>query len=185
LLANAHLFLVTLLGKGTGKWLPATATLQILCLYGILRAVTEPLGPCLMATGETKMILRANVLMGTVEVLLLLFALRSGRIELVAVAVLAAYACAGFVLLPFLRREFSIVTWDIVARIWPVVPALVVGCVVASLLPDSFGTTIITLAGRGLITASAVGLTHGLCTQFRCFHEAAGMISQNFARARA
>jgi hypothetical protein len=123
--------------------------------------------------------------MGAVEVLSLLLALRSGRIEMVAVAVLAAYACAGFVLLPFLRREFSIEIWDIGARLWPVVPALVVGYVVTSFLPDSFGTTITTLAGRGLITALAVGLTHGVCTQFRCFHEAGGMISQNLARVRA
>lgn len=184
LLANAHFFLVTLLGKGTGKWLPAAATLQILCLYGILRAVTEPVGPCLMARGETRVIFRANLLMGAVEVLSLLLALRSGRIEMVAVAVLAAYACAGFVLMPFLRREFSIVIWDIWARLWPAVPALVVGYVVTSFLPDSFGTTITTLAGRGLITASAVGLTHGICTRFRCFHEAGGMISQNLARVR-
>jgi len=185
LLANAPFFLVTFLGKGTDKWLPATLALKILCVYGIARAVTEPLGPYLMARGETKVLWRANLLIGVVEVLLLLPALRSGRIEGIAAAVLVAYACAAFVLLPFLRHEFSIGIGDIVAQIWPLGPALVVGYMVTSLLPSSFGTTVITLASRGLVTASAVALTHGLCTHFRCFHEAGGMISQSFVRVRA
>jgi hypothetical protein len=110
--------------------------------------------------------------------------LRYGRIELVAAAVLAAYVCAATALLPFLRREFAIGIGDIVAQVWPVVPALAVGCLVTSLLPASLGSTFVTLAARGLITASVVALTHGLCTRFRCFHEAGGMISQNFARVR-
>ncbi len=38
LLANASFFLVTFLGKGTGKWLPTLSSLRILCMYGILRA---------------------------------------------------------------------------------------------------------------------------------------------------
>jgi lipopolysaccharide exporter len=185
LLANVHYFLVTFLGKGTGKWLPAATSLKILCLYGILRVVTEPVGNCIMARGRTKLLLYANSLAGAVEFVLILFALRSGRIEFVAIAVLVAYACAAIVLLPFLRREFSIGMGDLAAQIWPVLPALIVGCLVTSLLPASMGTTFITLAARGLITALAVALTHGLCTRFRFFHEAGGMISQSMVRLRA
>jgi O-antigen/teichoic acid export membrane protein len=182
LLANVHFFLVTFLGKGTDKWVPATVALQILCVYGILRTITEPIGNCIMARGRTKILLHANALAGAVELVLILLVLRSGRIELVAAAVLVAYASAAIALLPFLRREFVIGIGDIAAQIWPVGPALVVGCLVTSLLPASLGSTIITLAGRGLITASVVALTHGLCTRFRCFHEAGGMISQSLAR---
>jgi O-antigen/teichoic acid export membrane protein len=184
LFANVHPFLVTFLGKGTGKWLPAAAALKILCIYGILRVITEPVGNCIMARGRTKLLLHANAIGGAVEFLLILLALRYGRIELVAGAVLVAYVCAGSALLPFLRREFSIGIGDIAAQIWPVVPAFIAGCLVTSLLPTSLGSTFITLAARGLITASVVALTHGLCTRFRCFHEAGGMISQNFARVR-
>jgi O-antigen/teichoic acid export membrane protein len=182
LFANAHFFLVTFLGKGTDKWLPAVFALRILCVYGILRAVTEPVGPLLMAHGKTTMILRANLLMGVVEVLLLLLALRTGRIEWVAAAVLVAYACAGFVLLPFLRQEFSIGIGDVVNRIWPVIPALGLGWITTELLASSFGNTFFTLGVRGLFTASVVALTHGVLTRFRCFQEARGMIAQNFAR---
>jgi lipopolysaccharide exporter len=183
--ANVHYFLLTFLGKGTPRWMPAARTLQILCIYGILRVVTEVLGPCLIARGETKVLWRANLLMGVVEVALLTLAVRTGRIEMVAAAVLVAYGCAAIVLMPFLRRELSIGIGDIVAQIWPVGPAFIAGYVVTTLLPGSLGNTIITLAVRGVITASVVVFTHGVCTRFRCFQEVSGMISQNIARVRA
>ncbi len=185
LLVNAHYFLMTFLGKGSSKWIPAEMSLKILCVYGMVRAVIEVVGPCLMARGETKMLLRASLSVGMAEILLLLLALRSGRIEMVAAAVFVAYACAAAVFLPFLRRELSIGIGDIVTQIWPVAPALVMGIMVTSLLPASLGSTMIGLAGRGLLTASVVALTHGLCTRFRCFHEARGMILPNLARIRA
>ncbi len=183
LLANAPFFLVTLLGKGTDKWLPAAFALRILCIYGIVRAITVPIGICIMVRGRTKILLHANALAGVAELLLLLFVLRSGRIELVAVAVLLAYSAQAIIYVPYLRRELSVSFGDLVAQLWPAVPSIAVGYVVASLLPASFGNTILTLAGRGLITASAVGLTHGVFSRFRCFQEARGMIAQNFARA--
>lgn len=185
LLANARFFLITFLGKGTQKWIPALVPLTILCVYGMLRAITEPAGPCLMARGLTNTLLYANLAGGAVEVILLLLALEAGRIDLVAAAVLLSYGCAAGALLPFLRREFAVGIIDIFLRIWPVLPASIVGYMVTSLLPDSFGSTIVTLAARGLFTASAAALVHGLCTRFRCFHEASAIIFHNFARARA
>jgi lipopolysaccharide exporter len=182
LLANAHFFLVTLLGKGTGKWLPAVLSLQILCVYGILRAVTEPLGPCLMACGQTRTLLQAALLAGGIELALLVLALRSGRIEMVACAVLIAYVSQAMIYLPALRDKFSVDLGSIVARLWPIVPALGAGWWTTTLLPGSFGGTFLTLGIRLLFTASVVGLTHGLFSRFRCFHEMRGMIWQNFAR---
>lgn len=180
LLVNAHWFLVTFLGKGSGKWLPAETSLQILCIYGILRSFTEPISPCVIAYGDTKTLWRTNLLIAVVEVLLLILALRSGRIEMVAAAVLAAYSCSAIGFLPFLRRELSIGIPDILTKIWPVGPALVMGIVVTSFLPPSLGSTMIGLAGRGLLTALVVALSHGLCTRFRCFHEARGMLLPRF-----
>lgn len=185
LLANAHVFLVTFLGKGTGKWLPAVTSLRILCIYGIIRVITEPLGNCIVARGRTKMLLHANALAGAAELLLILLVLRTGRIELVAAAVLVAYSGQAIIYLPFLRREFSIGFRDLAGQLWPVIPALIGGCFITSLLPDSLGSTFITLACRGLFTALVVALIHGVCTRFRCIQEAGGMISQNLVRVRA
>jgi hypothetical protein len=99
--------------------------------------------------------------------------------------VLVAYASAAIVYLPLLSRELSIGVADAVAQIWPVVPALVVGWLITSLLPSSFGNGLLGLAGRGIFTALIVAFSHGLCTRFRCFHEACGMIVPKLVRARA
>jgi O-antigen/teichoic acid export membrane protein len=185
LLANTRFFLVTFLGKGTGKWLPAAMALEILCVYGIIRVITEPLGPCIVACGRTKLLLHANFLAGAVELMLILLVLRTGRIELIAAAVLIAYATQAIIYLPYIRQELSVSVGDLVAQLWPVIPALVGGYAATTLLPDWFGGTIFTLGCRGLFTAVVVALIHGLCTRFRCFQEAGGMISQNLARVRA
>ena len=185
LLVNVHYFLVTFLGKGTDKWLPAATALKILCIYGIIRVITEPVSNCIMARGQTQMLSRAAALAGAVELLLLLLVLRTGRIELVATGVLAAYATQAVIYLPYLRREFSISFGDLVARLWPVIPAFIGGYAFTSLLPASLGATFLTLVCRGLFTASVVAFIHGLCTHFRCFQEAGGMISQNLARVTA
>jgi O-antigen/teichoic acid export membrane protein len=160
LLANTQVFLVTFLGKGTDKWIPAAMSLKILCLYGIVRAITEPLGNCLLARGQTKTLWHSNALAGAIELLLLVSVLRSGRIELVAVVVLIAYLSQAFIYLPFLRREFSIGLADIIAQLWPVIPAAVAGYLVTSLLPKELGGTLVTLAARGLFTALVVALVH-------------------------
>lgn len=185
LLANARYFLVTLLGKGSEKWLPAAQALEILCIYGILRAITEPLGPLLMARGETSPMLKATVLAGALEMSALFLVLRTGRIELVAAVVLLSYMSQAIIYLPVLRTNLGIRARDIAAQAWPVIPAVVAGYVFTSFLPASLGTTVPTLAARGLLTASVTVLVHGLCTQFRCFQEARGVIWKRFATAQA
>ena len=184
LLANAHFFLVTFLGKGTNKWVPATASLEIICVYGIIRAMTEPLGNCIMVLGRTRTMLQANALAGTVEVFLLLLVLKRGRIELVAVAVLFAYVTQAAIYLPFLRSRLDINAKDLIAQLWPILPASIGGYLATSLLSASFGETLITLAMRSLFTGLVVALIHGVCTRFRCFEEACKMISQNIPRRR-
>ena len=184
LLANTHSFLVSFLGKGTVKWLPAATALRILCVYGIVRVLTEPLANCIMVRGRTGILLRAAGLAGTIELLMLLLVLRTGRIELVAGAVLVAYVTQIFIYLPYLRQEFSISFGDLVIQLWPLIPAVAGGWALTSLLPDWLGGSLFMLGCRGLFTATVVALIHGLCTRFRCFAEASGMISQNFVRVR-
>lgn len=184
LLVNTHFFLA-FLGKGTDKWAPAELSLKLLCVYGILRAVTEPLGSCLVARGRTRTVWNSNLLAGTIELVLLLLVLRVGKIELVAAAVLFAYLSQAIIYLPYLRKDLSISPSDIAAQLWPALPAIAAGYLITSLLPTSVGGTLFTLAVRGLFTASLVALTHGIFSRFRCFQEAGGMISQNLSRFRS
>jgi O-antigen/teichoic acid export membrane protein len=184
LLTNAHFFLVTFLGKGSSKWLPALTSLQILCVYGIMRAMTEPLSNCIVALGSTRTLLRSTVLAGIVECVLLLLVLRSGKIEFVALVVLFAYGLQAVIYAPFLRNQLGIGIGDLLGQLWPLFPAAVGGYLATSLLPTSFGETLPTLAVRALFTGAAVVLIHGLCTRFRCFQEASAMVLQNFAGRR-
>ena len=178
LLANAHSFAVIFLGKGTDKWLPLVATLQILCFYGIIRAATEPIGNCLMVRGQTKTLLHANLLCGAIQIGLLVLALHAKKIEWVAVAILIAYASQALVFIPFLRRELSISLANLVRQLWPVAPALALGWWATQALFTDTGSSLFTLAYRGLFTAAVVALTHGALTKFRCFRETAELISQ-------
>ncbi|HXU21686.1 MAG TPA: oligosaccharide flippase family protein [Verrucomicrobiae bacterium] len=179
LLANAHYFLTTFLGKGTDKWVPATVALEIFCFYGILRAVTEPIGSCIMALGQTKPLLHAALLSGGIEVLLLVLALRTRKIESVAAVVLLAYTIQVVVYLPFLRRNLSVTVRDIAGQLWPLIPTIAGAWLATSLLPASLGNTLITLAFRASFTALVAALVHGLCTRFRFFQEATGIIMKS------
>jgi lipopolysaccharide exporter len=184
LLVNARYFLITFLGKGTEKWLPAELAFQILCGYGILRSMIDTLGNCMTVVGGTKQLLYASTLAGGVEVVLLLFMVHTGRIDLVAIAVLVAYASQIAIFLPFLRQTFSLSGLRVAGEIWPVIPAVVAGYFATSYLPTSFGLTMFTLACRGLFTGLVIAVTHGLFTRFRCFQEAVSMILPKFNRAR-
>lgn len=183
LLANAHAFLVIFLGKEPDKykWLPAAATLQILCGYGIIRAITEPIGNCLMARGLTRTLLRACFLVGVVQVILLALAMQMLKIEWIAVAMLVAYATQAFIYVPALRREFAITLADLVKQLWPVAPALLAGWWATHVLFKSTEGTLFTLAYRGLFTVSVTALVHGILTGFRCFREAWELTFEKFA----
>ena len=171
LMANADAFLVIFLGKGSDKWMPAVVTLQILCAYGIIRAMTEPIGNCLMALGKTQTLLRSCIMVGVVQMPLLWWAIHTGKIEWVAAVVLVAYSTQALVYFPVLRREFSVSTLDLVKQLWPLAPAMLVGWwATRELFPSTHGT-IFTLAYRGLFTAVVTGVTHGICSRFRCFQE--------------
>lgn len=183
LLANAYWFLVTFLGRGTGKWLPAQTPLEILSVYGVIRAITVPIGICITVRGQTGLLLRANLLAGAIEIALLVLALRTGRISLVATAVLVAYLTQAAVFVPYLRREFSIGLRELVSKVWPVVPAMVVGGFATSLLPTEYGSTFWGLAARGILTASVVAITHGLFSGFRCFQEVWELLAPHYRRA--
>lgn len=183
LLANANSFLVDFLGKGTDKWVPAVATLQILCFYGIIRAMTEPIANCLMVRGRTKTMLHATILCGCVQVLLLLGALHTKKIELVAGAILVAYASQGLLYFPYLRRDLGITLTDLARQLWPLGPAMAAGWGLTHAAFHNAGGSIFVLAGRGVFTVTIVALTHGALTKFRCFREAAELISQRLAGA--
>ena len=113
-IANLTLFLVSdgflfhILGKGTAKWMPAAEALRVLCLYGIIRSLLEPIGNIILALGRPGIILRANMFASGIEVLLIYPVARYTGIVGVAILVTAAY-CAQYVFFKeFIINELGI-----------------------------------------------------------------------------
>lgn len=180
LLANAQSFLVIFLGKGTDKWMPAALAMQILCVYGVIRAITEPIGNCLMARGQTRTLLKASLLCGGLQILLLVLALPTKKIEWIAVSVTVAYASQALIYVPFLRRELGVTLPDLIRQLWPIIPAALVGWAFTYELFTTTEGNIVTLALRGIFTAVVVAAVHGALTGFRCFQEAVELVFQKF-----
>ncbi len=177
LLANAHSFLVIFLGKDTDKWVPAEIVLQVFCFYGIIRAVTEPIASCLMARNRTKTLLHATMLCGGMQVVLLVPAIFSRKIEWVAVALLISYSSQAIIYVPYLRRELSITFAD------PRQTAVAGGTGHAggmggppiSYLPKR-AVHCSLLAYHGLFTAVVVAVIYEIRTGFRCLGEVRELI---------
>jgi O-antigen/teichoic acid export membrane protein len=186
LLANVVPFLQVFLGKNTDKWLPAALTLQIFCAYGIIRAITEPLGSCLLARGHTRVLLNSCIMVCIVQGILVTVALHLGRIEWVAIAVLIAYASQAFIYVPFLRREFGIATADLVKRFGPIIPAALAGYFATIAIFPTSAHSLFVLGFRLVFTAAVCAAVHGLVTGFRCFRETKDLLSMKlFAGGRA
>ena len=101
-------FLFFVLGRGTDRWLPALLTFQILCGYGILRAVIEPIGNVVLGLGRPQLCLKAILCVATIELCLLYPAIKLFGIEGVAGAVTIAYLSQFFIYLPIMKRELSV-----------------------------------------------------------------------------
>lgn len=101
-------FLIYILGAGTNKWQPAIGALQVLCIYGLIRAVLEPVGTVVMAVGGLPVMVRANLSAAVVKVVLVYPALMVFGIEGVAVVVTLSYTAQYFVFLPALKRHLSL-----------------------------------------------------------------------------
>ncbi len=119
-------FLYHVLGHGTSKWLPALTALRVLCVYGVIRVVLEPLGNVLMALGRTKVMLRAATIAAVLELVLLYPALRWFGIEGAAVVVTLAYAVQYAIYRPFLKTELGVGAAEVLKALGPALASLLV-----------------------------------------------------------
>jgi len=108
LICVAEDFLVSILGGGTDKWIQATNCLRILCLYGIVRSVLEPVGSVVMALGETRVLLKAVTVAAAVQSVLLYPVLLLFDVEGVALLILASYSMQYPIYFKFLERRIGI-----------------------------------------------------------------------------
>jgi lipopolysaccharide exporter len=179
LLTSAHEFLVVVLGQGSGKWLPAVTCMQVLAIYGMLRAMTEPMANVMFALRETKTLLKANVFGAVIELSLMVPALLWYGINGVAILVTIAYVAQLCVSLPLLIRRLSLRVSELLAIVVPLAIASTV-CFGGTLLiaPTSLQPSWVSLGVRLFVTGAALTLLHGMLTSFRLLKEAFKMLAE-------
>jgi O-antigen/teichoic acid export membrane protein len=135
LLVLAEGFLYHVLGKGTYRWLPACAVLQILCCYGVIRASIETAANPVLALGDSKILFYASAIAAAIEIPLMPLVLRQYGIVAVALLLMAAYAAQCLVIVPYLRHRLGVTFRQIYQIILPVVLSSAVGLGAAFSVP--------------------------------------------------
>jgi lipopolysaccharide exporter len=186
-LANVGLFLVAdeflffVLGRNTDKWMPALSALKILSVYGIIRAILEPIANVLVADGQTRLILRSNLIVALVELLLLYPATRIYGIEGVAILVAFSYSLQYFIYFPYMKKRYHLqyhTVWDSLK------PAIITGITVIILmliLGMYIEKTLAIFISKIFFISFVYILLYGLMTRWRIYFEMRSIIIGNKA----
>jgi lipopolysaccharide exporter len=186
-LANVGLFLVGddflffVLGRNTDKWMPALTALKILSIYGIIRAILEPIANVLVADGQTRLIFRSNLAVSIVEMLLLYPAMRFYGIEGVAILVAISYSLQYFIYFPHMRKRYQLQY----STVWrSLQPAFITGILVIILMLtiESFvEKTMLAFIGKIFFISFVYILLYGFMTRWRIYFEMRSIILGNKA----
>jgi lipopolysaccharide exporter len=183
LLAVSKEFLYFVLGRGTDKWLPALVSLRILCIYGILRLLLEPVGSVILAIGKSGPLLRAQIIMAAVELVLLYPALHFFGIEGVAVAVTVSYVLAFAALFPLLRKELGLRLEEWIAPALPAAGSAIIAVVALGVVQGFIPFTFAGMAAKVLILLCIYVATYGMITKWKIVGEIIDIVSEFRARA--
>lgn len=168
LLILADEFVLFVLGP---VWLPIVVPLRILCVLGLLRAITEPGGYVFMAIGRSKLMSVSTGLHLAFVGVFLYPGLALGAIAGVAAAVVVAYGLNTIVVQYFVKRHLGVV-WSEIGRLLrgASVAGLAMATVVLGVklsLPSS-GVTFLLAVGGGLAMylAALHRLERGLLSRY-------------------
>lgn len=162
-------FLVSVLGKGTDKWIPSLEALRILCLYGVVRALIEPAASFMMAQGETRIPLKAGLLVALFELALVYPAIRFGSIEIVGVVVVVAYICQLLIYLPALKQTNHIGAGELLTLIWPAAVAGSGMVLIYALFNSYMAQGLLKLAVSIAVLTISYLLIYGVLTRWKVY----------------
>ena len=177
-LANVTLFIIAkdflfvILGHNTEKWFPALSALRILCFYGIIRSILEPLGSVIMAIGKPQLMLKANVIAAIIELTFIYPALKYFGIEGVAIVVTGAYLIQYVVYLPFVKEVMKIEYLQIVKNIKPaIISAIIVLCFYCYFEYTKIGGTMLFMVIKILLVSFVYSISYGALTKWAIVKE--------------
>ena len=94
---------------------------QIMLIYGIIRTFLEPIANVLLALGQSKLLLKSNLIVGAIELILLYPVTKYYGIEGVAILVTLSYSVQYFIYFPFLKKEIDLKYSDIWSFVKPTI----------------------------------------------------------------
>jgi O-antigen/teichoic acid export membrane protein len=168
LFASGMLFLVSeeffyyVLGRGSDKWMPALAALQVFCFYCAIRGASDAIGIVILALGDTKVLLKAASAILVVELTLIYPMLSNFGIEGVATVLVVSFIPAAFFYLPYYRKQLNITIGDLWLVIRAPLTAFLV-LIVGALLIKSMKLLPLTLLSFGMKTVTGTVCFFLLC----------------------
>lgn len=178
LLLVAEEFLFHILGRGTDKWLPALNVFRVICVYGIIRSLFEPVGSVFLALGRPNILFRSNVIAAALQLVLLYPAVIYFGIEGVAIIMTISYASQYLVCFPYLKREFNLSY----SEVWKVLkPAITSACFIVifmAMYSKIFRVnSIFFMIQKIFIGTAGFVLFHGVITKWKFIKETMSIVN--------
>jgi O-antigen/teichoic acid export membrane protein len=167
LIAAAPEFLFYILGRGTDKWLLAVVPLQILCVFGIMRAIVEPMGNIFLVRNKIKLLACTSLLPLIIAIVgISSFATFLGGIVGVALIITIAYSVNMILDFYFIRQILDMKMSSIISVLSPAVIAslstFIVLQIIRWILVFSFFMFVVYVLIGGIIyLASLIAITKG------------------------
>ena len=171
-------FLYYVLGRGTDKWMPALTTFQIMLVYGIIRTFLEPLGNVLLALGESKLLLQANLVAAAIELSLLYPAIKYCGIEGVAIIVTISYAAQYFICFPFLKKKIDLQYADIWSFVKPTILSVIFVVTLVSVIQGFLDASLFSFMQKLLLSVVGYALFYSIITKWKLFKETVYLMSR-------
>lgn len=171
-------FLYCVLGHNSDKWMPALVPLRILCVYGILRGLLEPVGQVIIAKGKPKTLLTANLLASVIEVAAIYPALKYFGINGVACVVTFAYLSQYLVYYLYLKDQLQIGITDLAKAVTPSFSAALPLLFLYPAFSEYQTNTILLLLVKASAIAAVYILTLGIITNWEIFKVAGSFVLQ-------
>jgi lipopolysaccharide exporter len=169
-------FLFLVLGHETDKWLPALTVLRILCFYGVIRLLLEPVGQVMMALARTDVLRKATLLVVTIELIGLFPAIHYFGIEGVAVLITLAYLSQYIVYYRVLRKELQVNLKDLWVSVGPSLWSLIIFCPFLLLLKLDHSMSYVYFLSKLVCCFIIYFIMYGLLTRWRLYGEIRAMI---------
>ncbi len=171
-------FLVVVLGRNTDKWVPALTALRILCIYGIVRLLLEPVGSIMMALNRTDILFKANILAAVIELGCLYPTLTFFGIEGVAVLVTVAYLAQYVIYYRSLKFELQIGVHELGACVGPALLAILPLGLFYLAGEAGFGGSMTIFISKLIGCAGIYLITYGWVTKWGLYKDMRSLILQ-------